>query len=500
MRILLIYPPVSIYGSGSVGPHPPLGLAYIASYLRERKKTIEIQILDTLTLGKDKVFKQGSFRRIGLTDKDIRQHIKKFQPDLVGISVMYTAFANDGFRMAELVKKINKNTPVVMGGSHVSINPKEILNNHNVDYAVYGEGEITLLNLIDSLEKKISPKKITGIALRIGKKIIINPPTPFIKDLNQIPFPARDLLPMNLYDTPSPFQMRHPAAQMVTSRGCPNNCVYCSIHSVWGHRWRSRNPENVIAEIEHLVNQYGIKEISFQDDSLSVDSHRLEKICDEIIKKKINIKWTTPNGIAHWTLTKKLLKKMKKAGCYRITFGIESGNETMRRWIGKPYKLSQAKELINYANKIGMWTLITNIIGFPYESKKDIDDTIKFAINSSVDFAFFFRLGPRPGTPVYEEFKKNNWLPENKNILFSELVSCETKYFKEGELFSIQQEAYSRFIKGRILRFDNLIHIIRKINSIEDLFYLLGLISASLKMIANLLKTRGGVTSKSLRL
>jgi anaerobic magnesium-protoporphyrin IX monomethyl ester cyclase len=498
VKILLIYPPVTIYGQGSVGPHPPLGLAYIASYIRKKKHTV--QILDALTLGINKISIKGKFKRIGLSDQQISRYIRQNKPELVGISVMYTAFADDGFRVAKLVKEIDKRIYVVMGGSHVSINPKEVLLNQNVDYAVYGEGEVTFLNLVNSLEKKEKTEGITGITFRQGRKIINNPPTPFIKNLDEIPFPARDLLPMDLYDTPSPFQMRHPAVQMVTSRGCPNNCVYCSIHSVWGHRWRSRSPENVIAEIEHLISEYGIREISFQDDSLSIDGKRLEKICDKIIRKKIDIKWTTPNGIAHWTLNKKLLSKMKKAGCYRITFGIESGNNSVRRWIGKPYSLSQAEELIKHANKIGMWTLITNIIGLPFETKAAINDTINFAVKSDVDFAFFFRLGPRPGTPIYDVMKQKGWLPKNQLELYSESVACETEYIKGKELFEIQHQAYSRFVRKRLLRLSNLIHLYQKINSFEDLKYLSGLIFAGTKMALNLVKAKSGVTSKTLRL
>jgi anaerobic magnesium-protoporphyrin IX monomethyl ester cyclase len=490
MKILLIYPPVTVFGPGKVGPHPPLSLAYLAAYLE--KAGYLVQIIDALALGKENVKTRGKLTRVGLGNQDLKRAIRKFQPDVVGISVMFTAFAQDAYQVAKLVKEVDSKTWTVLGGAHVSIDLKQILKDKNVDFAIKGEGEVTFLNLVKALEKNKSLAKVTGIAYRKGRKII--------KNLDELPFPARHLLPMELYDLgDDPFCIRHPVTAMVTSRGCPGRCVYCSIHAVWGHTWRGRSAQNVVDEIEHLIKDYGIQEIHFQDDSMSVSKKRMNEICDEIIKRKLDIKWATPNGIAHWMLDKHLLKKMKKAGCYRITFGIESGSPEMRRWVGKPYSLKQAKELTQYANQIGMWTLATNIIGFPYETREQIEETIQFAIDSDVDFALFYRLGPRPGTPVYEIFKKEGWLPKDERELYSESVACETKYLKGKELYEIQSEAYSRFFKARLLSFLNPVRTWRKIHSFEDSRYVLGLMVVGLKMMMSLLRTKAGVTSKSLR-
>lgn len=498
MKILLIYPPVSIYGTGKVSPHMPLGLAYIASYLERMKH--EVKIIDALAAGKDIVRKKGKLTQIGLTDKMVENEIKRFNPDVVGISVMFTAFKEDAYRMARIAKKVNKNIVTVMGGAHVSINLKEPLKNKEVDVAVRGEGELTFKSLLDAIKNNKPLGSVTSIGFKEKRKIVETQATPLVKDLDEIPFPARHLLPMELYDDKSSkFSKGHPAFTMITSRGCPNHCVYCSIHSVWEHKWRGRSAKNVVDEIEELVNKYSAKEIAFLDDSMSVDKQRMNDICDEIIKRKVKFFWTTPNGIAHWTLDKKLLKKMKKAGCYRITFGIESGNPDMRRWVGKPFSLEQAKELTRYANNIGMWTIATNIIGFPYETKEQIRDTIKFAIDSDVDFALFYRLGPRPGTPVYEVFKKEGWLPKSEKELFSEEVCCETRELKGNDLFEMQHEAYTRFLRKRIISFLNPMRIIRKIHSIDDFKYVLGLGVAGTKLAFNLIGSKSGVTSKSLR-
>ncbi len=499
MKILLIYPPVTIYGAGKVSPHVPLGLTYLAAFAE--KENFEVKILDCLAKGANTIKHAGKFTRMGLTEKEIRKEISKFNPDAIGISVMFTAFAKDAHEVARLAKEIFPRTPMIFGGAHVSIDPKGILKDRNIDFAVYGEGEKTFINLLETLDKKKRPEGITGIAYRQGRKIIINPPTPYMTDLNVLPLPARHLLDLKAYDSESdPFCMRHPLTSMITSRGCPGRCVYCSIHAIWGHTWRGRSAENVVDEIEHLVKKYGIREIHFLDDSMSVNKKRMNEICDEIIKRKINIRWATPNGIAHWTLDKPLLRKMKKAGCYRVTFGFESGNVDMRRWVGKPYDLKQAKEMTQYSNKIGLWTIATNILGFPYETRQQIQDTIDFAVDSDCDFALFFRLGPRPGTPVYEIFKKEGWLPKNEAELFSESVACDTKYLKGKDLYQIQNEAYSTFFKNRLRSFLNPLRIMRKIHSFEDFLYVSGLGLVGFKMIFNFLKPQvRPVTSKTLR-
>ena len=255
----------------------------------------------------------------------------------------------------------------------------------------------------------------------------------------------------------------------------------------------------MVDEMEMLIKDFGAGEFAFQDDSVSVDKNRFEKLCDEIIIRKLNIRWTTPNGIAHWTLNEKLIKKMKEAGCYRITFGIESGDKKIRRWVGKPYDLSRAEELIRYANKIGMWTLSTYIIGFPYETGKQLKKTLDFAINSDVDLAFFFRLGPRPGTPIYEIFKKEGWLMKNKHLLFSENVACQTKYFSGEEIVSMQKQMYRKFLFRRWLSPLAMIRIFRKIKCREDFLYVVSVGLAGFKLVLSLLSTRSGVTSKTLR-
>jgi len=487
MKILLIFPPMTIYGSDPTVPgvNPPLGLGYIGACLQ--KNGYGVRIIDALSQGVDNVIKQKEGTLIGLTDEEIQNYIAEYNPDVVGISAMFTAYARNAHGIAAIAKKNNPQTLVIFGGAHASINPETVLQDKNVDLVVIGEGELTFLEIIKNFELKKGFKDIDGLAFRDGENIVKNKFREFIKDLSRIPFPARDLLPMDIYieKSKSPYVMRTPLAQMVTSRGCPQNCIFCSIHSVWRNKWRGREVEDIISEIELLINKYGIREISFLDDSMATSKQRMHKICDEIIKRKLDIKWTPPNGITHWTLDRELLDKMKKSGCYRVTFGIESGNTITRKFIRKPHSLEQATQMIKYANKIGMWTVCTFIIGFPYETKESIEQTIDYAIASDADYALFYLVLPFPGTELYEIYKKEGLLDlddifyshnpgAEKLALLGESLAhggCGTKYFTKEELQSLLSDAYKKFWSARFKSFLNPLRIVRKIKSLEDFYY-----------------------------
>lgn len=497
MRILLIYPPVTCVGSGLVvTSHAPMGLMYLAAYTR--KIGHEVKLLDALAEGRNNVVKTKNGVKLGLDWSQIKKIIDKFKPEIIGLSVMFTSYYDDALNLANNIKKYYPTIKIVFGGSHVSTDPKISMRDKSIDYIVYGEGEKTfekLLKTLKSKEKNFS--KILGLAYREGTKVVVNPPAKLIKDLDILPFPDWGMLNLENYDLGDESQvMRKPCFTVETSRGCPNHCMYCSSFAVWRHHWRGRSPKNVLDEIENLVEKYGAREIAFYDDSMSVDRKRMVEICRGLIDRKLNIKWTPPNGIAHWTLDKDLLILMKKSGCYRITFGIESGDPETRRWVGKPYDLKQAKDLTQFANNIGYWTIATNIIGFPYETREQIMRTLSFAIDSGVDTALFFRLGLRPGAPVYEIFKKEGWLPKNQKVLFTENQSLDTKYIKGKDLVKLQQEMYETFMKERWRKISAITKIFKKMRSIEDIFYTI----KQLKYIYNLnggwIGRRSGVISK----
>ena len=497
MKILLISPPITVYEADLTTPGNvvPLGIAYIASYVRETSQkdgwNCDLKILDCLAESQSLVTKYQDKSRFGFSDEQILEKIKEYQPDVVGVSCQYTAYAADAHNVCKVVKAHNPNIFVVLGGAHCSISPEIELKDNNVDAVVFGEGEETFYELVHGIATRKKIENIQGLAIRTNHETINkNINRTFIKDLDKLPFPARDLLDMPIYldaGLRSSNLMRKPATTIITSRGCPYQCSFCSIHSVWGYGWRARSPKNVVDEIEYLTKEYDVKEIHFLDDNIGINRERLKNLCEEIIRRKVDIKWTTPNGIAHWLLTEEILDLMKASGCYRITFGIESGSEQTRKFIGKDpshaINLDQALRTIDYANKIGIWTISTFILGFPDERLNDIIDTINFSIKSDLDLAVFYLAGPFPGTKLYDVAKMEgllDWdfidvydstMPEVDYSKVGRALGAggfDTKHFTYKQLQTLQAYAYKKFFLGRIKGYMNLIKIVRKIRSIED--------------------------------
>lgn len=485
MRILLIYPPITARKKymASPGISPPLGLAYLAAYLREYGRH-EVCILDCLAEGINCLEETHDTIRYGLSSLQILKVLENFQPEVVGVSVMFTALALDAHAVARLVKTWNPQVKIVFGGAHASAVPDWVLRDKNVDVVVIGEGEETFLELIDCFEKQLNIERVLGIAYRSKNECIsLTDARPYIQNLDSLPFPARDLLPMDVYFTmdakvKDSYVMRTPVTCMVTSRGCPGRCIFCSIHSIWGHKWRPRSAKNVVDEVEFLVREYGIREIHFNDDNISASKGRMHELCNELIKRKLDIKWTTPNGIAVWTLDRPLLEKMKQSGCYRLTYGIESGCPETLRFIRKKLDLVKASEVLKICSDIGIWTFATYIIGFPYERPEDIKESIEYAIASECDLNGFIILMPFPGTEIYKileaegMLKQSDFEGETVDALLTGIRGVDTKYVTIQELKEFQSRAYRRQLVNRFGRaLVNPSRIFKKVNSLEELFY-----------------------------
>lgn len=473
-RVMLILPPlVTAEDEGfPLNTQPPLGLAYVAAYLK--KYGVIVSVVDAFTELDGASGTSAKYH--GLSPEGIKRRIVDFSPDIIGISSMYTMYNQGAHSVAAFAKEVNKDIIVVCGGTHASVNPQMVLADENIDFVVHGEGEVTFLELVNAYQNSQDIRAITGIIHRLGGKIITNPPRPLIKNLDDLPAPARELLPMRVYFDNIPktknYNMRHLSTTVSTSRGCPQDCIYCAVKNVWGRVWRARSPENVVDEIESLVKDYGVREFQFSDDSISVDVRRLRAICEEIIRRKIDIKWTTPAGIAIWHLDKSLLKLMKKSGCYRLTFGLESGNAQTLKFIGKNYTYEHARSIIRYAGKLGIWTAGTFIIGFPHETKAMIAQTCSFALNSGLDFVVFYTPVIFPGTPLFDEFVSAG-IKYNPRMTGTNRA-YDTKYVTEKELFAIRQQTSKSFLRRRALQF---VKSAQKVRNIEDLLYFIKLIT-----------------------
>ena len=419
MKVLLINPPQLFYpGSDPPAGNLPLGLMYIAAVLD--KAGYKAEILDAF-MTDSSFLKVGGTFEVGMPNGKIRDEIRRRKPDIVGIASPFTCQAENAIRVGDIVKEIDQSILTVVGGPHVTAVPVEILEEaKNIDVAVIGEGEYAMLDIAKFFEgtKKISD--VQGIAHRKDGRIKQNSLRPFIKDLDELPYPAYHLVDMEQYLNPKKIEYRsfkNMAISMITSRGCPFNCNFCSVHLHMGKMFRAHSVRYVINHIEYVVNKYRVKTIFFEDDNLTFDIKRFEAICDKIIEKGIRFNWETPNGIRADFLTLSLLEKMKKSGCQSVFFGIESGDQCiLDNIIGKSLNLKKVVKVAKICRGIGLKTAAFYIIGFPGEKKEHMLKTVELALRLKRDFDVGMLLHfatPSLGTRLYKECKEKGYIQEN---------------------------------------------------------------------------------------
>lgn len=487
-KILLINPPLEGHiNAGLDNLKVPLGLAYLASFL-EKKGYENVRILDALVEEKITRIKPNLWHS-GMSFEAIESYIREYNPQIVGITCSFSIYYKIALEVAKIVKKIDKKIIVVFGGAHVSAAPESVLKSGYVDLVVRGEGEKTLYEIVDNYFKHKDMTNIDGTVLIKNRKLKMNKPRELIKNLDEIPFPSRHLLNMKKYfEHPLNYigTMRKPATDIVSSRGCTCKCVFCSVYTIWGRTWRGRSAKNVVDEIEFLIKNYKIKQIRFQDDNVSWDKKRMNEICDEIINRKLKIKWDTPNGIAIWTLDEELLRKMKKSGYYRLAPSIESGSMNTIRFIQKPISFDFVKKILKIADKVGLWTVSPFIIGFPYETKEDIMKTIDFAKKSGLDFAIFYIAQPYAGTPLYDIYEKEgllcNGIQESSSV---QATKYSTKNFTADELINFRRLAYKEFYKSRVVHYLNPVNVyyfFKKCGNIEGFLHIVKMFKSIIKL------------------
>ena len=399
MKILLIHPPPFeeyIYSNfGSTLLYPPLGLAYLAGSLRE--KGHDVSIFD------------GNVLRASI--KETTAVIKDYSPDLVGITSTTPNFP-DAIGVADAVKAIDINIKVVLGGSHPTVAPEHVLSNSNVDIVVIGEGEETISELVHALESGERISHVNGIGFKRDDKVVLTDRRQFIFDLDSLPFPAYDLLPIEKYSAPQ--ALRIPFMTMFTSRGCPYKCIFCGQETVFGHKIRAHSPERVVSEIEYLIEKFGVKEILFKDSEFTLIEQRVSEICDLIIEKNLDITWLCDGRVNN--VSKEMLRKMKLAGCREITYGVESGDQEILNALKKNITLEDARRAFSLTKEVGIEAIANFMIGNPGETMESLERTMAFAKELDPDFAVFNFLVPTLGTELYRQAKREKWI-------FSE--SCE---------------------------------------------------------------------------
>jgi len=419
-KILLIDPPITRSKDFSadklrVGLVPPLGLAYIAAVLEKEGYTVKI--LDCTAEGYFEKIDYTSDRiRYGLTDEAIKNKIIKFSPDLVGVSCLFSSKSPDMHNVCKLIKEVDTGIVVLVGGVHPTVLPERTLKDKNIDFVVLGEGDYTVRDIIRTLNEGGDVSKIDGIGYKKNQEITIIPKTKFIMNLDELPLPARHLLPMDIYSkaaSPHSGFKKLPFTTMISSRGCPQRCTFCELHNLWGRKYRMRSVKNVLDEIELLVNEYGINEIQFEDDNLTANKQRALDIFNGIIDRKLDIVWSNPSGLSVFYLDKQILEKIKESGGYSISLAIESGDEYVLRYLmKKPVNLEYVKTIVNQARKIGLYVRGFFIIGLPEETREQIDKTIDYAEKLGLDWAHFFIYTPHYGTEMRKICEEKKYIQE----------------------------------------------------------------------------------------
>jgi len=440
MKILLINPP-SLSSISSVlpsaleeerGHNPPLGLLYIASFLKKKLENCDIRVIDGPTEN--------------LNYSQLKERIKEFNPEIIGLTAMsFTVI--DALETAKLAKAINPQVKIVMGGPHVHIFGKETLDLGNADFVILGEGEKTFYQLAKNIEDEEKLKEVPGLVFYDQEHNLIHTgPAQFIENLDELPFPARDLIDNKKYY--SVLGTSNLVTTMITSRGCPYRCLFCDRPHL-GKMFRARSPKNVVDEMEQCLNNYGIKEFLIYDDTFTVDRRRVIDICQEIEKRKLNIVWDIRARVD--TIDKELLAIMKKAGCERIHYGVESGTQKILDVLRKGITLQQVEKAFKLTKKAGIQTLGYFMIGNPTETKKDILQTIKFAKKINPDYVHITVTMPFPATDLYflalqkVIIKKDVWLEFAKNPSLDFVPPIWQENLTKEELHDLIKKAYQEF-------------------------------------------------------
>lgn len=381
MRVLLIYPKSKIWNTPT---QIPLGLAYLGAVLKRAGHTVKIF---------DMMVEEG----------DLADTVNVFQPELVGISAN-TPLIKGAWSAAEVVKKHSK-AYIVLGGPHPTSLPEESLAKEYIDGVIAGEGEKGIISLTNALIGQKSFRDVEGLVYRGTNKEINRNPAQLLENLDELPFPAYELFKVDRYSVTQP--LKDPgktgarAFYIMTSRGCPYNCVFC-YKGIYQKRWRCHSPEYVISEWRYLVEELNATEIGIQDDNFNLNKSRALKICYLLKEKRLNkIPWITNNGMRADHTDFELLKAMKQAGCKRVAFGIESGDEEIIKNIDKKLSLKKVFNAISEAKKAGLSTMGFFMFGNPGENKTTMEKTIQFALKLDPDVAHFSIATPFPGTQFY---------------------------------------------------------------------------------------------------
>ena len=378
-RVLLINPTThNVYDKSKVKGqvHPPLSLATIATPLLDDGHTVKI--IDLIVYS-----------------EDIKKVISEFNPNYIGITFTTPQY-NNFKEICKLIKKINNEIIIVAGGVHATAQTKQVLDESEVDILALSEADFVFPEII----KSKNLREVKGIAFKENKEIILTLPSEKTMNLDNLPIHLFDL---KKYKTPKSFGLS-PLGAIETSRGCPFRCIYCN-KNIFGHNFRTKSIKRVIDEFKYL-KEIGFKEVVIEDDCFTFNMGRAKSICDMLIKEKVNLRWTLWNGIRVDCVDLEFLKKAKRAGCYRVHFGVESANQKILNRIKKGINIEQVKRAVKLTKKAGVISIVYFMFGFPGETEESMQEAIDLAIELNPDFARVSIVIPYPRTDLWKEWNE----------------------------------------------------------------------------------------------
>lgn len=435
--------------------YPPIGLAYLASKLESLN--IKVSILDYVV---------GGF-----TPDTLRKKLIEEAPDLIGINCL-SFNTCPSFEIAKIAKDTFPHVPVVFGGHHPTADPAGTIRNKEVDFVVIGEGEETLAELALAIKNGCTGfEAIDGLVFKDPlSQLVTNKPRNLVENLDAIFYPAYHLLDLEKYfrfsDMHGIVKRRERFMPILTSRGCPYGCIYCS--KVFGYKYRSRSPQHVFNEILLLYRKYKVREIHIEDDTFNIDLKRAKKILDLIINSRLDLSIQFPNGLRADLVDKELMTKLKKAGTFMVAFGIETASPRMMQAINKNLDLKKVGHALDLAVRKGMWTWGYFLLGLPDETREEMEETISYAQKSKLHVASFSIPIPYPGTKLFESLgeKKEETLKKfyKRGILHYGHPLVRLSRVPDEELEKLRLAAKRRFYDlKRIIRIAMLIRNVRHI-------------------------------------
>lgn len=441
-RIVLINPPLTPgQQAGSLKDVaniiPPLGIGYVAAVLEQHDFDVSIIDCVPLQVGFDGLMAKLSARK---------PHILGFTATILSI--------DSAIATAEQLRELLPDTLFVIGGPHFSTLPEDVMEESCFDVGVVGEGEFTMLELAEQIRGgNLKLDSIQGLVHREGEAVIVNARRPYIRNLDELPFPARHLYPPLDKYRPIPASYKKlPFGHMITSRGCPYRCIFCD-RTVFGNRFRARSAQNVVDEVEELISVHGAREIKFFDDIPTMREDRMMEICDEMMDRGIRVPWSCTTRVD--CVSQALLRRMKEAGCWQIVFGLESGSQKILDIVKKGTTLEQNRQAVAWAKEAGMNVRAFFVLGMPGETLETIDQTVQFAIDLELDVPTFYVLALYPGNELYKIAQQEGKVVHHDFSQYTSIIDVqETRlsYVPEGMTEQELRDAIAAAYKMYYLR------------------------------------------------